>query len=670
MPPTNVWTLQGPASLIERGNALLGDTPLELSNSYMLSEGVVQMRQGFSSEDYSASLLDGPVEWIGRHVTNEGIEEAFAASNNAGTAELGHRVGGAWGPATFSDTAAAANLRFMDAVTQNGKYFMCYDSNVNRLHVWDGTSVRRVGLGMASAVTAATMGGAGLTFNRWYRKRVVVQASGIVVRRSEPSPTYVNVSITDDAGVTVTRGTVPGEGETHWELEASTSSGGAPTVWYRIATVAIATLTSNDTNSAISTFDLSDVLGLYLPPPSAKYIVSDGAVLVMGGCWETAITAAGETTPKQNRVWFTRPLGSSDISDDESIPDVPGEQQNYIDVGDAGPITGIVGPVSGEIYVFKAASIFKLVPTGDLTTPYARVLVSPSQGAVDQRIITEGDLGGTPAVYFADQTALYAMAAGGGVQCVSEGIARDLRQTEIGASDSFLAFDPFQRILLFQVSSSPEATTGTYRSFTFDTAKQRWSGFELGGAISGWVLGVGVLGVTTVLGGTGASIINGSYLEDPNGGRRTYLCGQTATDTGALFVWAGQVGMDASHVYTTTARYRRAFAALTGRAVTIGAPTVWYRNPQGDTVGDCTLLVSFIRNNDETRSQTVTLTATPDDNGIAVQQVTLESLASADVSTLDVRLYLSYSGTAFISVTTPTVDAITIPFTVQEPLAR
>ena len=66
--------LSGPASLIERGNALLGDSPIELSNAYMLSEAVVQMRQAFASEDYSASGLDGPVEWIARHVTNAGDE--------------------------------------------------------------------------------------------------------------------------------------------------------------------------------------------------------------------------------------------------------------------------------------------------------------------------------------------------------------------------------------------------------------------------------------------------------------------------------------------------------------------------------------------------------------------------------------------------------------------
>jgi hypothetical protein len=64
------------------------------------------------------------------------------------------------------------------------------------------------------------------------------------------------------------------------------------------------------------------------------------------------------------------------------------------------------------------------------------------------------------------------------------------------------------------------------------------------------------------------------------------------------------------------------------------------------------------------------LEATDDDNGIAIKQVTLESLEAADVSTLSVRAYLSYSGTAFSSVTTPSIDAIQVPYKTQEPLAQ
>lgn len=665
------WMLAGPATLIERGNAVLGDTPLELQNAYMLSEAALQMRQAFSTEDYSASGLDGPLEWIARFVTNQGAEEAWAASNNAGTGELGRRSNNVWGPVTFPDTPAAANLRFMHSVGQAGKFFITYDSAVNRLHVWDGTSVRRVGMLPAANVTAATMGGVGLTFTRWYRMRYVVRVGGVTIRRSEPSPVPVMVAIVDDAGVTVTRGAlpVPSDGETHWEVEAADNVpvSNIPGQWYRIGTVINATTTFNDTFALLGGFPLSAPLGTYIPPPSAKYIVSDGAVLLMAGAWESA-AAAGETVPVQNRVWFTRPLGASDVSDDESIVNT-GTQINWIDVGDAGPITGLLGPVYGEIYVFKAASIYKLVPTGDLATPYSRVLMSTANGAVDQRLITEGDYGGIPAVYFADQSALYVLTSGG-VQCVSEGIARDLRQTVITASDGLLAYDPFQRILLFQVLSAPGPVTGSYRSFTFDTAKQQWAGFELGGVSAGWIMGVGVLDISTVLGGSGAAIVNGAYIEDPGGGRRLYLCGQTNATTGTLFKWAGQVGLDVAAPYVCGARYRRSFAAISGRKATIGAPTVFYRNPQGDAVGVLSLQVSFIRDSGEIRTQTVVLTPSSNDDGITSLSATLEGLACADVSTLDVRMYLAYTGTPFNSATAPSVDVLSIPYKLQEPLAR
>jgi hypothetical protein len=657
------WLITGPASLIERGNPLLQETPVELSNSYALSEAVVQMRQGFSTEDYSAGGLDGPIEWIGRHVTNEGSEEAWAASNNSGTAELARRSSNVWAAATFSDTVSAANLRYMNSVPQNGKLFLCYDSDVNRLHVWDGSAVRRVGLIAATAPTVAQMGVGALSFTRYYRQRNAVQSGGVTVRRSEPSSS-VSITIVNRLGVTVTKGAASGDGETHWEVEAAAAAAGP---WYRIATVAVGTTTYDDTSASISTDNLSPTIGLYIPPPSAKYIVSDGAVLLMAACWESSGTA-GQTTPKQNRVWFTRPLGASDVSDDESIPDTD-DQRNWIEVGDAGPVTGLYGPVNGEIYVFKAASIFKLVPTGDLTTPYARVLVSEVIGAVDQRLICSGDLAGLPAIYFCDQNSGYALTQGG-IQSFTEGIARDLRQTYITASSSFLAFDPIQHIVYLQVNSSPTAATGSYRTFTFDSAKQQWSGFVLGGATSGWILGSSLLGVSTYLGGAGAAINNGAFLEDPDGGRRLYLVGQSDSTTGAMFKWTGRTALDGSSPYVTTVRYRKAFGAMTGRNVTTGAPTVWYRNPQGTTSGTMTLQLSLIKNDDAVRSQSKTLAATDDETGIAVKQVTFEGLACADVSTLDVRGYLSYSGTAFQSTAAPAIDAIAIPYTVGSPLTQ
>jgi hypothetical protein len=69
-------------------------------------------------------------------------------------------------------------------------------------------------------------------------------------------------------------------------------------------------------------------------------------------------------------------------------------------------------------------------------------------------------------------------------------------------------------------------------------------------------------------------------------------------------------------------------------------------------------------------SDMFTLTPTADESGIVVQTKTLESLKCADVSVLDVRISLTYSGDPFSSATTPAIDAIAIPYIEQEPNAR
>jgi len=53
-----------------------------------------------------------------------------------------------------------------------------------------------------------------------------------------------------------------------------------------------------------------------------------------------------------------------------------------------------------------------------------------------------------------------------------------------------------------------------------------------------------------------------------------------------------------------------------------------------------------------------------------VKQKSLESLMAADVSTLDVRAYLTYSGTAFTSSPGPSIDAIVVPYTVGSPVTQ
>src|SRR5687767_917226 len=130
-----LWTITGPPFLQSRANRTLQEAPLVASDVATANDSVVQMRQGFDdSEAITGGDLAGTSKWIGRHVANDGTEEGWAASANGATAALARRTtGGSFTAVTFSDTATAANLVQMQSATQNGKLFLAYNSNVNRL---------------------------------------------------------------------------------------------------------------------------------------------------------------------------------------------------------------------------------------------------------------------------------------------------------------------------------------------------------------------------------------------------------------------------------------------------------------------------------------------------------------------------------------------------------
>jgi hypothetical protein len=659
------WTFGDAKGLNQRAQPLLGGEGgvlLESENLSFFQQGGIVQRFGSAAQALTSSGFTGIVEWGGRNTTVGGVEELWAAANNAGTAALARRASGIWGAISFSDTPNPVNLRYMQAASLTSKYFIQYDSDVNRQHVWDGTTLRRSGLAMSGPPSVAGMGVGSMTGTRWYRQRYVQMDGDTVVRRSEAS-SAASFTITSLAGWQVTKGAALSEGETHWEVEAADAEDGP---WFRIARQLVINTGYEDISASIDDTDLSPLAGEYIPAPSAKYILSDTNRILMAGVWE-ALAADGQTEPKQNRVWYTPVLGSTDEGDDERIPNTV-DQQNWVDVGNEGPITAIAGPLYGDIYVFKADSIFKMTPTGDFVTPYRVIQLVAGIGAVDQRCVCVGVMGtGTPAIFFASAGAVYAITSGGVVE-ISDDVSRDLRMTNFTPAFSWLAYNPYDKGLFAQTNSGMSATAGQYYQFSYDLKAQQWSGITIGGAGAYWVLGRSILGVNTILGGGGAEIRNTVVAQNDNGSLRLLLCGQNNSAASQILASGDVCGVDGSTAFTSRFRVRK--FPTPGHRFIVGAPTLIYRNPVGDSGVTGTLTVEYLNHRGTSAvSGPRLLKATTQDDPLDQEVVTLDGLDHGDLDVLDVRITLVYSG-SFATSIPPSIDAFMIPVTEKETYAQ
>lgn len=642
---------------------------LEANNLSFAQAGFFVVRLGMASVTLTSSGITGVAEWLGRHVPNSGTEELWANSNNSGTANLARRSAGTWATVTYSDTVTVADLRYHHGVTHNGKFFLAYNSDVNRLHVWDGTALRRAGISKPSAPTVANTGsGTYAATARRYRVQFYIQSGTDVIASSELSDA---VSFTPSGSGTharVTKPTTP-DSATHWAVYGLISTAGDTyTLYEKISSnIAVGTTTYDDNvDPASYNGDFPPTLGRFIPPPSCKYLASDGAHLILAGAWESS-GSAGETTPKANRVWFSAPLGTTDQGDDESIPQTTSFNL-YLDVGDAGPVTGLAGPIYGDVYVFKTDSVYKLIPTGDAETPFRALLITDAIGAVDQRVICKAENGeGNPTIYFASRTGVYTITSGG-VQELSEPIRRDLRVTTFTAAASWLAFDPLEKTLIAYVTSSAPTTQGRYSVFGLDVATARWTGLSFGTAGFGWILGTSRLGIDTTLGAAGTVIRAALTAQDANGVPRLHVAGQNYNAAGVILAYGGQGGRDGSDGYGAALRLRLVLGLPEGRFARLGAPTVFYRNPVGAAAANTILNLFYIREDGYTAQHSVTLTSTAANDPMDRQYRTFEDLQLADTLSPDVYLVLGSSG-SFATTVPVAIDTVLVPYEIQEPLA-
>lgn len=283
----------------------------------------------------------------------------------------------------------------MDGQTLHGKLFLAYKSAEDRLHVYDGSTLRRAGLAAPGVPTVADTGDAGgYATLRYFRVRAVVISGSTVTRRSEPSAEVAFVPNGAFDGAVITKPvSMPGEGETHWEIEASVDN----IDYYVLAQVAVATGTYEDNTAfddGYTSGDLSDTIGEYTVPHSARYLGADEDRLLMLG--------SHEDPTKSSRFSWTPVYGDlTGVSNDERIPL---ESVNFLDLDgfEGGPGTGLSGQVNGYTYAFKQSHIYKLVRTGIRRRAYDHFPISKSRGAIEGSIGTGLDEMGRACVLFAD----------------------------------------------------------------------------------------------------------------------------------------------------------------------------------------------------------------------------------------------------------------------------
>ncbi len=375
----------------------------------------------------------GPIEQLLVHSPSASTPELWSFSDNVGAmVSYRYRVGTGWTNVTLGDTPIAASNYHVTGATLNDKFFLAYNSTENRLHAWDGTSVRRVGIVASAAPTVANGGGGGAyaATARYYRVAWRIKSGAVVKATSELS---VAVSFTPggaNAAATVTKPTTP-DSATHWVLYGLIGTAGDTYDLYEeLAETAVGTTTYDDTTAPASyDGDHPMELGINIPPPSCRFVISDGNRLIMAGQHETS-ASAGQTEPLEGFVYFTRTLGASDQGDDESIPN-SATYKYRLPVGqtDGDRIVGLGGPIDGIVYVFKTKSIYRLIPTGIDTAPYVVDQLTGGLGAAavyypaiaataHNSIVAAQDAVGRPVLYFNGYNGVYRLSPSGGVDYV------------------------------------------------------------------------------------------------------------------------------------------------------------------------------------------------------------------------------------------------------------
>lgn len=387
-----------------------------------------------------------------------------------------------WSTVTISDTPTLTGFYQYQwqAVSLHGKTFFAYKSDQNRLHVYDGTSMRRVGIiAPTAAPTAVDTAGAG-TFagTRYYQVRFTTQSSGVTLLRSEPSAVLTKAPSGANTGLIITKPSSGSEGETHWELEASTDN----TDFYVLATTLVGTTTVTDTtdfSTGYVAYDLSEDIEDYSLIPSARYLTVDEDRLVWAGSWETAAM--------DSRVGWTPVFNDPGSGNDERFET---DTDPFVDLDASlnGAITGISEPTFGSIWVFKQNAIYKLTRSGQRTQAYAADKYTEALGAIHGSVHSGLDESGQPCIYFLDHEQGPCRIGIGGIKRCGEDIRKtwELMSVDATAVVASCLYYPFKKQMIWNLAISGGNSPSTSLVLHVDKARPFPDGVR-----KGWSLWTG-----------------------------------------------------------------------------------------------------------------------------------------------------------------------------------
>jgi len=405
-PDFNLFSLRGGLNSTDPQMALASDACVVAENVEFLNATLAERRAGCVAITLPASITGNvnidTVVWMYRHLAtgSEGDAQLWVLAQGLASPAnwvLTYRDKTTWNTVTFSlDTPdfTAPNGHRISAQTLHSKLFLACNTDQDYLHVWDGTSLRRVGLATPAAPTAVDTGAAG-TFSgaRYYRIRYTVMSGSTVLRRSEPGSVLTFTPSGTKTGAVITKPVSIGEGETHWEIEASTDNAN----FYRLSQIVVGTTTYTDTvalgTGYSSSGTLSESATAYTRIPSGKFLTSDEDRLLVASSWENTVYAS--------RIWWTPVFGATGSGNDERI-DLTTDPFLDLDTSAGGDITGMSKSVNGYIFAFKWSHIYKVVRKGQLSQAYEAFPLTKAKGALPGSIVEAFDESGNPSLYFLD----------------------------------------------------------------------------------------------------------------------------------------------------------------------------------------------------------------------------------------------------------------------------